>query len=157
MTANPSGDVVYGPSESFAEATNVREFMRAYRMESYAELIERTTTELDGKSTSGVEWFWDEVVDYLGLEFYEEYDVVRDDTDGPQFTDRYPGGELDIAHNVLDRHAASDTETRNKVACIWEGEDGDVAVLGQRKPGWRRVRTGPPAELAVSASLPDLL
>jgi len=45
---------------------------------------------------------------------------------GPQFTDWYPGGEFNIAHNVLDRHAAPDNERRNKVACIWESEDGEI-------------------------------
>jgi len=38
----------------------------------------------------------------------------------------YPGGEFNIAHNVLDRHAAPDNERRNKVACIWESEDGEI-------------------------------
>jgi acetyl-CoA synthetase len=51
---------------------------------------------------------------------------VRDDSDGPQFSDWYPGGKLNAAHNTLDRHAARDNERRNKVATIWEGEDGEV-------------------------------
>ncbi|PSQ40807.1 acetyl-CoA synthetase, partial [Halobacteriales archaeon QS_9_68_42] len=45
---------------------------------------------------------------------------------GPQFTDWYPGGELNVAHNTVDRHAARDAERRNKIACIWEGEGGQV-------------------------------
>ncbi|QLH79391.1 AMP-binding protein [Halosimplex rubrum] len=52
---------------------------------------------------------------------------------GPQFTDWYPGGTTNIAHNVLDRHAATDAETRNTVACIWEGEpvgpDGEASEI----------------------------
>ncbi|QLG27004.1 AMP-binding protein [Halorarum halophilum] len=118
-------EVVHEPDEAFAEATNVRQFMREYGIEDYDALIERTCTGVEGVEESGVDWFWDELVDYLGIEFYEEYDAVRDDTDGPQFTDWYPGGELNIAHNVLDRHAATDAAARNSVACIWEGEPGD--------------------------------
>ena len=117
-------EVVHEPSRAFVESTNVYEFMQTYGIEDYEELIERTTGEVEGVEQSGVDWFWDEVVDYLDIEFYEEYDEVRDDSDGPQFTDWYSGGTINLAHNVLDRHAAVDVETRNKVACIWEGEDG---------------------------------
>jgi acetyl-CoA synthetase len=119
-------EVVHEPSRAFVESTNVYEFMQTYGIEDYEELIERTTSEVAGVEESGVDWFWDEVVDYLGIEFYEDYDEVRDDSEGPQFTDWYPGGTINLAHNVLDRHAAVDVETRNKVACIWEGEDGEV-------------------------------
>ena len=111
-------EVVYEPDEAFVESTNVYEFMQAYGIDDHEELIERTTTE--------VEWFWDELSEYLGVEWYDDYDAVRDDSDGPQFTDWYPGGKLNVAHNTVDRHAARDAERRNKVACIWEGEDGQV-------------------------------
>ncbi|QZP38337.1 AMP-binding protein [Halobaculum magnesiiphilum] len=117
-------EIVHEPEEAFAEATNVRAFMREYGIDDYEELIERTTTELEGEPASGVDWFWDELVEYLDIDFYEEYDSVRDDTDGPQFSDWYPGGEINVAHNVVDRHAAGDA--RDDVACVWEGEPGDV-------------------------------
>jgi acetyl-CoA synthetase len=119
-------EVVHEPSREFVESTNVWQFIQEYGIEDYDALVERTTTELDGEPDSGVDWFWDELVDYLGVEFYEEYDTVRDDSDGPQFSDWYPGGEINVAHNVVDRHAAVDSETRNTVATIWEGEDGEV-------------------------------
>jgi acetyl-CoA synthetase len=118
-------EFVHVPDEDFAESTNVAQFMREYDVDDYDELIARTTGEVPGEPASGIDWFWDEVVDYLGVEFYEPYDAVRDDTDGPQFTEWYPGGSLNIAHNTVDRHAAVDSEARNRVACIWEGEPGD--------------------------------
>ncbi len=119
-------EIVHEPDEAFVESTNVAAFMETYGIDDTEELIERTTTEVDGEPQSGVDWFWDELIDYLEIEFYEEHEAVRDDTDGPQFTDWYPGGMLNIAHNVLDRHAGVDKERRNKVATIWEGEDGEV-------------------------------
>jgi len=118
--------VVYSPSQSFVESTNVYDFMRTYDIDDYEALIERTTTSVPGEPRSGVTWFWDELVDYLGIDFYEGYDAVRNDAEGPQFTEWYPGGRLNAAHNTVDRYAAADAETRNKVACIWEGEPGDV-------------------------------
>ncbi|MDG5776718.1 AMP-binding protein [Haloarculaceae archaeon H-GB2-1] len=118
--------IVHRPSREFVESTNVWQFMQAYDIDDYEELIERTTMERPGDSNAGVEWFWDELVDYLDVEFDEPYDEVRDDTDGPQFSEWYPGGRINVAHNVVDRYAGVDEEKRNKVACIWEGEPGDV-------------------------------
>jgi len=128
-TTVSTDEVVYEPSREFVESTNVWRFMQEYGIADYDELIERTTSEVPGEPESGVDWFWDAVVDHLDLEFAEPYDAVRDDSEGPQFTDWYPGGELNVAHNVVDRHAAPDAERRNKVACIWEGEDGEVREL----------------------------
>ncbi|MFB6111986.1 MAG: AMP-binding protein [Halobacteriaceae archaeon] len=122
-------EIVHRPDEAVAEATNVRAFMRTYGIEDYEALIERTTTTLPDEPNSGVEWFWDEVVDYLGLEFYEPYEAVRDNSEGPQFTDWYVGGELNVAHNTLDRHVEDGGGARNHVACIWEGEPGGVRRL----------------------------
>ncbi|OYR77859.1 acetyl-CoA synthetase, partial [Halorubrum sp. E3] len=119
-------EVVHEPTEAFAESTNVAAFMREYGIDDYEALIERTTSEVPGEPESGVDWFWDEVVDYLDIDFYADYDRVRDDADGPQFTDWFPGGEINVAHNVVDRHAAVDSPNRNRVALIWEGEPGDV-------------------------------
>jgi acetyl-CoA synthetase len=118
--------VVYSPSQSFVESTNVYDFMRTYDIDDYDELIERTTSNVDGEPRSGVTWFWDELVDYLGIDFFEGYDAVRNDAEGPQFTDWYPGGRLNVAHNTVDRYAAPDAAERNKVACVWEGEPGEV-------------------------------
>src|SRR6056297_2718790 len=122
-------EIIHEPSQAFVESTNVADFMATYGIDDYEELIGRTTTELEGEPESGVDWFWDELVDYLGIEFDEDYDEIRDDSQGPQFTDWYPGGELNIAHNVVDRHAAVDEERRNTVATIWEGEDGEVREI----------------------------
>jgi len=122
-------DIVHEPSETFAAATNVAGFMREYGIDDYDALIERTTSDVAGEPESGVDWFWDEIVDYLDIDFYTEYETVRDDTEGPQFSDWYPGGEINVAHNVVDRHAAVDSPNRNRVALIWEGEPGDVREI----------------------------
>ncbi|MFD1562660.1 AMP-binding protein [Haloarchaeobius amylolyticus] len=122
-------EIRYEPDEQFVQDSNVYAFMQEHGIDDFEELHERTVSEVDGVAASGLDWFWDEVVDHLGLEFYEDYDRVRDASDGPQFTDWYPGGELNIAHNVVDRHAQPDAEARNRVATIWEGEDGEVREI----------------------------
>ncbi len=119
-------EVVHEPDPEFAAETNVQQYMDSRGIDNYEQLIERTCHGIDGEPASGVEWFWDDLVDWLGVEFDEPYDRVRDDTDGPQFSDWYPGGKLNIAHNTLDRHAAAGNPTRDKAACVWEGEGGSV-------------------------------
>ncbi|WP_227376126.1 AMP-binding protein [Haladaptatus halobius] len=114
-------EIVHEPDAEFVESTNVWQFMQEHDIADYDELIERTCRNVD--------WFWDELVDYLGVEFYEDYDTVRDDSKGPQFSDWYQGGKINIAHNVVDRHARVDSPNRNRVACIWEGEPGDVREI----------------------------
>lgn len=121
--------IVHEPSQEFVESTNVWAFMQAYDIDDYDELIERTCDDITGVEESGIEWFWDELVDYLDIEFYEDYETIRDDSEGPQFSEWYPGGRINIAHNTLDRHAAVDSSSRNVVACIWEGEDGEIRKI----------------------------
>ncbi|WP_114575421.1 AMP-binding protein [Saliphagus sp. LR7] len=136
-----TADIVHRPSREFAESTNVAAFMETYGIDDYDDLIERTCA-VDAEGEAGIDWFWDELVEYLGIEFYEEYDAVRDDSGarrapedangdavsrgGPQFTDWYPGGKLNVAHNTVDRYAEVGNPARNRVATIWEGEDGAV-------------------------------
>ncbi len=121
MSDIPSTDtVVYEPSQETIESTNVYEFMAAHDIEGIDALIERSRD---------LDWFWDELVDYLGIEFYESYDDVRAHDGGPQFTEWYPGGKINIAHNVVDRHGHPESEHRNTVATIWEGEDGTVREI----------------------------
>ncbi|WP_155120487.1 AMP-binding protein [Haloprofundus marisrubri] len=127
MNTQPDTDEeVHEPTREFVESTNVYRFMQEYDIDDYDELIARTCSDVDGEPESGVDWFWDLLPDYLGIDFFHDYDSVRDDSDGPQFSRWYPGGTINIAHNTLDRHAAVDSGARNKVACIWEGEPGDV-------------------------------
>jgi acetyl-CoA synthetase len=113
-------EVVYEPDQAFVESTNVHAFMREHGIDGHEQLIERS---------QDVEWFWDELPDSLDIEFYEDYDAVRDDSEGPQFTDWYVGGTINIAHNTLDRYARTEAPERNRVALIWEGEDGEVREL----------------------------
>jgi acetyl-CoA synthetase len=129
-------EIVHEPTREFVESTNVWEFMQEHDIDDYEELIERTCSDVSEPRSddledvsSGVDWFWDKMVDYLDIDFYEEYDTIRDDSEGPQFSDWYPGGKINIAHNTLDRHARADSPNRNRVACIWEGEPGDVREI----------------------------
>ncbi len=57
------------------------------------------------------------------LEWYAPWQRVLDDDDAP-FYRWFVGGRTNIVRNAIDRHVAS--WRKNKLALIWEGEDGAV-------------------------------
>ena len=65
--------------------------------------------------------FWAERAEEL--DWYRKWDRVLDDSEAPFFK-WFVGAKTNIVHNALDRHL--NTWRRNKLAFIWEGEDGSV-------------------------------
>jgi len=57
------------------------------------------------------------------LKWYRRWDRVLDDSEAP-FYRWFVGAKTNVVLNALDRHLAG--PTRNKLAYIWEGEDGSV-------------------------------
>ena len=68
--------------------------------------------------------FWEDRAKELS--WYEPWTRVLDD-DKPPFFKWFVGAKTNIVLNALDRHQA--TPTRNKLAYIWEGEDGQIRTL----------------------------
>ncbi|MDH7563575.1 MAG: acetate--CoA ligase [Candidatus Bathyarchaeota archaeon] len=80
--------------------------------------------------TLGEEWersirnpqeFWAEKA--KALRWMKTWDKVLDDSN-PPFYKWFSGGILNICDNALDRHLT--TPKKNKLAYIWEGEDGEI-------------------------------
>ena len=111
-------DIVWSPTDEYVERANITRFMRAHGIGSYEELIAR--------STDDVEWFWQAVVDDLGIEFAKPYDTVLDTSDGIPWSKWFTGGRINLAHNCVDRWAE---RTPGKVAVLWEGEDGATRAV----------------------------
>jgi acetyl-CoA synthetase len=78
--------------------------------------------------------FWDERAKEM-IDWYEPYEQVIDTSNAP-FYKWFVGGKTNIVHNALDRHAKS--WRKNKLALIWEGEDGEQVTYSYFKL-WRRV------------------
>ena len=108
-------DIVWRPSEDYIERANVTRFMRAHGIGSYDELVAR--------SRDDVEWFWDAVIEDLGIEFFRPYDRVLDTSDGVPWAKWFVGGQINLAHVTCDTWAR---RTPDAVAVVWEGEDGEV-------------------------------
>jgi acetyl-CoA synthetase len=106
MTFDEKKDM-YFPSEDIINQANVKEYENLYRY-----------------SIENNEQFWAEQAEHL--EWYKKWDKVLDDTNKP-FYNWFQGGKINIVHNAIDRHLK--TATRNKLAIIWEGENGDVRTF----------------------------
>jgi len=102
--AAASKSEIYNPSDEVIANANVPNYMEV-REEALADPL----AYWDARAKEMVEW-------------YEPYDQILDDSNAPFFK-WFTGGKINIVHNALDRH--TQTWRKNKVALIWEGEDGE--------------------------------
>jgi hypothetical protein len=59
------GEIAWRPTPEYIERSRLTAFMRKHDVRDYAQLMQRSTTDLD--------WFWRAVLDDLGIQFYEPY------------------------------------------------------------------------------------
>ena len=125
--------MIWEPSRQFIERTNVWRFMQRLGFSDREAFLHF--------SRENPERFWDEIMREMGVEWFEPYHQVLDASRGPEWSQWFIGGRLNIAHNCLDRWADS-----GRIACIWEGENG--ATARSRSPRLRndanRVANGLP-------------
>jgi len=112
-------DVVWRPDPATVAQSNLQRFMNAHGID--------TLDALRNRAAEDVGWFWDAVLDDLGIEFYTDYDEIVDLSDGLPFPKWCVGGEMNIVHNLLDKWQGTETEHRD--ALRWEGEDGQTKTL----------------------------
>ena len=105
--------VVWRASEEDVARSRTAEFMALHGVESYEELVRR--------STEDTEWFWGAAVEYLGIPFSTRYHTLVDASDGPAFPRWFLGGRVNVSEACVDRWAAQDPE---RVALLAEREDG---------------------------------
>jgi acetyl-CoA synthetase len=102
-------DVVWTPDEAVLERANVVRLMRAHGCATYRDLVARSIAE--------PEWFWPAAVKDMGLELFEPWTSVLDDSLGPEWTTWFTGAKLNIAWNCVHRWRG------DRVAAVFRGED----------------------------------
>ncbi|MBS1261454.1 MAG: Acetyl-coenzyme A synthetase [Calditrichaeota bacterium] len=98
---------LYEPSPDVLEAAHVKDWENA-----------RAEAEKDPVA------FWEERA--RELDWYEPWDQALDDSNAP-FFQWFVGGKTNVVLNALDRHMAN--ARKNKLALIWEGENGEQATM----------------------------
>jgi acetyl-CoA synthetase len=81
--------------------------------------IARDWEALSRKAETDLTGFWEAEAEELG--WYQKWDTVLDESNKP-FYKWFDGGKVNIIHNCIDRHLK--TFRKNKLALIWESEDG---------------------------------
>ena len=109
--------MIWEPSREFIEQTNCWRFMQRLGFSSREAFLQF--------SREDPVRFWDELMREMRVEWFEPYGQVMDETRGPEWTEWFLGGRLNIAHNCLDRWAGDPS----RVACLWEGENGRTATV----------------------------
>jgi acetyl-CoA synthetase len=108
--------MIWNPTQTWIESTNIWRFMQRLGFHDREAFLRF--------SRENPERFWDELMREMRVEWFEPYRQVLDATRGPEWTQWFIGGQINIAHNCLDRWADSD-----RVACIWEGENGATRTV----------------------------
>ena len=97
------GEVFYPSEEVIAQA----------RLKEWETLAEKASKDLEG--------FW--AAEAEELEWFQKWDKVLDDSNKP-FYKWFVGAKVNIVYNAIDRHLK--TYRKNKLALIWESEDGKL-------------------------------
>src|SRR6185503_3363776 len=113
------GEIAWRPTPEYIERSRLTAFMRKHDVRDYAQLMQRSTTDLD--------WFWRAVLDDLGIQFYEPYRAVLDTSRGIAHTQWCVGGRMNIVHNCLDKWMG--TPVQHRPALHWEGEEGTSRTM----------------------------
>jgi acetyl-CoA synthetase len=101
-TKKLSGEVYY-PSEEVIKKAHIKDW-----------------EELDKKAKKDYPGFWSEIANEL--HWFKKWDKVIDDSQKP-FYKWFTSAKTNIVYNCLDTHVK--TYRRNKLALIWEGENGE--------------------------------
>lgn len=111
--------VAWQPTEEYLEKSRLRRFMRSCGFEAYEPFL-AWSQEQPGE-------FWEAVTRDLDLQFFESPSTPVDLGRGLPWATWFPGGRYNYVHNAVDKWAAG--PDRERVAVLWEGEDGAVRRL----------------------------
>jgi len=112
-------DIVWRPTADYIERSRLRRFMRDAGVDSYEALL--AWANVDPAR------FWDATVRDLDLQFYQPYTRTLDLARGLPWARWFAGGLYNYAHDAVDKWA--DGPARDKVAVVWEGEEGATRTL----------------------------
>ncbi|RPF55865.1 AMP-binding protein [Aquisalibacillus elongatus] len=108
---------VWNPTNDYIKQTRLYDLMQKSGFSSYDDYYQH--------SIQDIRSFWDQAVNALNIEWYQNYDQVLNLDQGIMYPDWFVNGKLNVVHNALDKWAF-DTSMKNENALIWESDDGSV-------------------------------
>ena len=111
-------DIAWAPTHDQAQATNTARFMSEHGIAIFEELVARSSSE--------PEWFWEAVVDFIGLPFEPGWTAVRDTSRGHPWATWFLGSGFNLSVACVDRWAADDPD---RLALRSQKEAGETREL----------------------------
>jgi acetyl-CoA synthetase len=116
-------EVIWEPSDEVRERSNALRLARRLGFDDYASLVRFSAEE--------PERFWPAAIEDMGLEFSRPWDVVVDESRGPEWATWFVGGRLNLAWNCVHRWARG--ERADAAAAVWQSEEGERRSLSYRE------------------------
>lgn len=116
-------EVVWSPTPDYVKRSHLTSFMKRNGIADFEALMNR--------STDDIEWFTDALLSYLDIRFRKPYARAVDFSADRAFPKWCIGGRLNIVYNCIDKWVEN-SETANKTALVWEGEEGSVRTVSYR-------------------------
>jgi acetyl-CoA synthetase len=113
-------DYAWRPTPEAVERANVTRLMRRHGVADIDAMRRRSVADID--------WYWDAVVQDLGLPFARPYAAVRDSSRGIEWTTWFTGGGFNAAAACVARWL-DDPERAGAPAVVHEAETGEVVTL----------------------------
>jgi acetyl-CoA synthetase len=113
-------DYIWTPTSDYIENANVSRLARRHGITSLTELRER--------SVADIAWYWDAVINDLGIPFRTPYSQVLDVSSGIEQPDWFVGGSANIVDACLTRWARHPLAAAQH-ALVYEAEDGSTREL----------------------------
>lgn len=117
------GAYAWVPSSEVMEKSRLSAFMQYMSVGDYDELV--------AVADKSPDTFWDAVLKFTGIEFYEPYRTIVDKSRGEEFASWCVGGVTNIVLNCIDKHRS--TATYERTFLISRAEDGSRAELSYRE------------------------
>lgn len=131
--ATPTDEVVWTADAERARATHTARFMERHGVDGYPALVTR--------SIEDPGWFWDAVVDYLGIPFSTPSHTVLDVSDGDPWARWFSDGELNLSIACADRWA-TDTPGASALVAVHEDRPAEHLTFAQLVDHVARVAGG---------------
>jgi acetyl-CoA synthetase len=122
------------PSAHYIDNANVTRLGATHGVSTFAELRDR--------SVADIGWYWNAVVEDLGLPFRTPFESVVDLSAGIEHPEWFTGSTMNIVDAALERWQGPDDVDR--AAVVHEAEDGSVTTLsfGELRERSRRIAAG---------------
>jgi acetyl-CoA synthetase len=115
-----NNSIAWRPTGEVISRAQLTRFISLCRLKSFDDLYQR--------SIEDFEWFTEQLLRFLEIQFDRPYSRIVDLSRGPQWPRWCVDGLLNITKSCLDRWI-EDEETSLTPAVIWEGEGGEVRSL----------------------------